>query len=337
MQYHYTYRITNIELKKHYYGCRTSKVEPKLDLGIIYFSSSTDKVFIKDQRENNQNYKYKIVKIFDTRKDAELFETILHEKFQVQIHESFYNKAKNTLMGFSVESRKQTEEHIKNRIRRGMVSAINITTNERVYVTSDEYQSDMNLTHHLSNWVFSESHNLKISIAKLGVKLSEKHKEAISNSGKEKYKDEEFYKKFCITMSEVNKRENKRTAAGSKIKEKWKDADYLEKMKNRKARSSDGTKMKDKWADSDWKENILNQRRLSFEKRKTIYNVYDSNDNLILENKGIIELRNIWNNLHKVQKSKPLGSTRQSYDKLKLKNRIDLIGYYSKEVISNEN
>ena len=45
--YYYVYRITNKLLNKHYYGSRGSKIEPKLDLGIKYFSSSTDKNFIK--------------------------------------------------------------------------------------------------------------------------------------------------------------------------------------------------------------------------------------------------------------------------------------------------
>jgi len=36
----YIYRISNIELKKYYYGVRTAK-NPIKDLGIIYFSSST--------------------------------------------------------------------------------------------------------------------------------------------------------------------------------------------------------------------------------------------------------------------------------------------------------
>ena len=63
MKYHYTYRITNKILKKHYYGVRTSKDKPELDLGIKYFSSSSDSDFIKDQNCNIQNYRYKILKV----------------------------------------------------------------------------------------------------------------------------------------------------------------------------------------------------------------------------------------------------------------------------------
>ena len=61
--YHYVYRITNIIEKKHYYGCRTSKIIiPQNDLGVKYFSCSKDKVFKFDQKENPQNSNNKIKK-----------------------------------------------------------------------------------------------------------------------------------------------------------------------------------------------------------------------------------------------------------------------------------
>ncbi len=43
-------------------------------------------------------------------------------------------------------------------------------------------------------------------------------------------------KLFSEKMEIINKNEIKRTDAGNKIKELWKDVDYLEKMKNRKSR-----------------------------------------------------------------------------------------------------
>ena len=58
LQKHYVYRITNIILKKYYYGVRSCRIEPKKDLGHKYFSSSTDKLFIQDQKRNrNENQK----------------------------------------------------------------------------------------------------------------------------------------------------------------------------------------------------------------------------------------------------------------------------------------
>ena len=94
--YHYVYRITNLVENKHYYGKRSSKIEPKKDLGKKYFSSSSDKNFIKDQKENPQNYKYKIVAIFTKSSDALEREKLLHFKFNVNSNIKFYNRAKQT-------------------------------------------------------------------------------------------------------------------------------------------------------------------------------------------------------------------------------------------------
>ena len=63
MKYHYTYRITNIKDGMYYYGVHSCDCLPQEDIGIKYFSSSK-KQFIKDQKENPQDYKYKVVKIF---------------------------------------------------------------------------------------------------------------------------------------------------------------------------------------------------------------------------------------------------------------------------------
>ena len=69
-KFHYVYRITNIVSKRHYYGVKSSSCHPSLDIGIKYFSSSKDKEFMIDQKENPQNYRYKVVKIFNSRKEA---------------------------------------------------------------------------------------------------------------------------------------------------------------------------------------------------------------------------------------------------------------------------
>jgi len=98
--YHYTYRITNKKLNKHYYGTRSSKIKPEKDIGIYYFSSSKDKWFIQDQKDNHQDYRYKVIKIFNTRKEALELEIKLHNKFNVGLNESFFNKSKQTSTGF---------------------------------------------------------------------------------------------------------------------------------------------------------------------------------------------------------------------------------------------
>jgi len=103
--YHYVYRITNIVLNKHYYGKRSSKKQPILDLGIKYFSSSTDSNFIKDQKKNSQNYKYKIIRIFTDSHSACVFESKLHYKFAVGVNPNFYNKTNQTANRFDSTGR----------------------------------------------------------------------------------------------------------------------------------------------------------------------------------------------------------------------------------------
>jgi len=98
--FHYVYRISNKIENKHYYGVRSSKDSPVDDLGIKYFSSALDKVFKKDQKENPQNYKYKVVKKFSSRKEAMAYEIKLHNKFDVAVSEAFYNRSKSTSLGF---------------------------------------------------------------------------------------------------------------------------------------------------------------------------------------------------------------------------------------------
>lgn len=113
MKYHYVYRITNKVCRQHYYGVRSSNKHPKQDLGIQYFSSSYDKDFIKDQKENPANFKYKIIFICKTRQDCLQIEIKLHSKFNVSSNTSFYNKAKQLSNGFDCSGVSLTEEHKK--------------------------------------------------------------------------------------------------------------------------------------------------------------------------------------------------------------------------------
>jgi hypothetical protein len=92
--YNYLYRITNIIENRHYYGSRTChKITPQEDLGIRYFSSSTDKKFLNDQKENPQNYRYKVIIISKFRKKVVELEIKLHKRFKVHTNLNFYNKA----------------------------------------------------------------------------------------------------------------------------------------------------------------------------------------------------------------------------------------------------
>ena len=122
-KYHYVYRITNTKLNKHYYGTRSSKIEPSKDIGVKYFSSSSDIQFRDDQKNNPQNYKYTIVSEFNSREEALELEIKLHNKFNVGVNESFYNKAKQTSIFYdttgiplSSERRTKLSKKLKGRV-----------------------------------------------------------------------------------------------------------------------------------------------------------------------------------------------------------------------------
>lgn len=111
--YHYVYRITNITENKHYYGVRSCNILPKKDLGVKYFSSSTDKEFIKEQKTSPSNFKYKVIAVYDKRQSALNLEVRLHAKFDVGFNTHFYNKVKQTSNKFDNAS-VMTEEYLRN-------------------------------------------------------------------------------------------------------------------------------------------------------------------------------------------------------------------------------
>jgi len=104
-RFHYVYRITNIVSNKHYYGKRTTSIDPFMDLGTKYFSSSTDKEFLTEQESVPQNFKYKVIGIFTTSQGALELEIKLHFKFDVGVNESFFNKVRQTSTGFSTSGK----------------------------------------------------------------------------------------------------------------------------------------------------------------------------------------------------------------------------------------
>ncbi len=93
---HIVYRITTPK-GLHYYGSRTSNT---IDIGIKYFTSSSITEFVKDYKNNPQNYKTKVIKEFDNPWDKILFESFLHEKFNVKNNPKFLNKSNQTPSGF---------------------------------------------------------------------------------------------------------------------------------------------------------------------------------------------------------------------------------------------
>lgn len=85
-----------------------------------------------------------------------------------------------------------------------------------------------------------------------------------SKAAFKRYEDEEFCNKFKETMTEVNKRQDKREIAGTKIKKLWETTEYREKTnsaRNASHRKSNSEAFKEKWKDEEWKAKILADRK----------------------------------------------------------------------------
>lgn len=108
--YHYTYRITNTKERMYYYGVHSCVCQPKEDIGVKYWSTSKNKEFKADIKNNPQNYKYKVLKIFETRIEAVEHEIFLHKKFNVGVNNKFYNDSMQTSTSFDTSGRASVKD-----------------------------------------------------------------------------------------------------------------------------------------------------------------------------------------------------------------------------------
>lgn len=115
-KHHYTYIIINQENGMMYIGTRSCNVNPMFDIGVKYFSSSSNKEFIKDQKENKWKYSYQVLKEFEKRKEAVSLEIELHQEHEVGKSDLFYNKCKQTATGFDNTGNKEIALKISNKI-----------------------------------------------------------------------------------------------------------------------------------------------------------------------------------------------------------------------------
>jgi len=108
---HYVYRVTYNN--EYYYGSRTSLKQDIVDDFWNYGTSSKRKKLII---KNKEDYKLKIIKVFDNPGDKILYESFLHQLFNVKNHSSFWNESNQTPFGFDTTGMKFifTEEHKNN-------------------------------------------------------------------------------------------------------------------------------------------------------------------------------------------------------------------------------
>jgi hypothetical protein len=97
----YVYQITHIISNKKYIGVRTTSNDDLYNDLIKYKSSSSNKTFIHDQKQNPKDYLYEILSIHETREMAENEEARLHLLYDVKNNDQFYNICNSKGSGFN--------------------------------------------------------------------------------------------------------------------------------------------------------------------------------------------------------------------------------------------
>ena len=98
--FNYVYQISSNDTFKKYIGVRSSDINPENDLGVIYFSSSSDKEFIKSQKINPENFKYEILSVHNDRISAVNEEIRLHKLYGVSSNDNYINKSESRSFGY---------------------------------------------------------------------------------------------------------------------------------------------------------------------------------------------------------------------------------------------
>ena len=102
---HYVYRVTDYtrNIEENYYGSRSTAKNNYIEDFWYYRTSSKYNTIIK---ENKENYKVKIIKVFNNPGDKILYKAFLHQYFDVKLSNMFWNKSNQTPFGFDTTGTK---------------------------------------------------------------------------------------------------------------------------------------------------------------------------------------------------------------------------------------
>jgi ribosome-binding protein aMBF1 (putative translation factor) len=110
IKYYYVYKITDKKRKKYYIGSRTSEIPPDQDLGHVYFSSSTNRKFITEQRKTPNQFIYEIIKTFSDIEQALKYETELIQQKNALNDKNYYNG--RTRLNFAATNSRATKSTV---------------------------------------------------------------------------------------------------------------------------------------------------------------------------------------------------------------------------------
>ena len=205
-QHNFVYLIWNKTNHKKYIGTKSSNEEPKNVIGHTYFSCSKDKDFMNEQKEHPENFRYKVLKDFKTRKEALNLECELHHRYKVDTNDDFYNRAMQTSDGFDCHFKHEHwPDWVKEKISRSNKGKkLSPETKEKLKATIKKNGSHkgekngMYGKHHSEETLAKIRSNPNISHKKenhplWGTHLSEEHKRKISlaNKGKNRMTEEQ--------------------------------------------------------------------------------------------------------------------------------------------------
>ena len=287
---HYVYRITNLnptDERLYYIGVRsTSKASAELD---TYMGSS--KYLKEDMKEIGvENFKKEILSEWKTRKLAVEEEIRLHNKFDVAKNPLFYNRSKQTSIGFdttgyiavidnrdgktkSVSKEEYNRFDYYNGCALGMVNVVDTRTNTNKRVTKEEYN---NFDYYVS-----------VTIGKVTVIDVRDNK--TKTVTKEEYAANDFYISPSLNKVSVTDKKNGKILRISK--EDFKQSTDLEFHTKNKVVAYDDKGVKHLVSKSEYKNNtnlkhtatntVVARNKITGEKTRIPKELFDSSDDWI--------------------------------------------------------
>ncbi len=152
---HYVYRITDYTRteEEHYYGSHTpefGKEYNSLEEEFWTYRTSSKRNILNENRK--EDYKVKILKVFDNPADKMIYEAYLHQYFDVTNNKHFWNGSNQTPFGWNNTNM--------------------VVTSERKWVTKEEF-NEKNLTGLMKNHKHSIKYNKNYVVTKSLTRISQ--------------------------------------------------------------------------------------------------------------------------------------------------------------------
>lgn len=193
---YYVYKITNLTNNMYYVGSRQSKCSPNDDLGIKYFSSSSNKNFINEQKQNPNKFKYEILSVHNSRMEAFEEEVRIQTELGCLEDDLCYNRSINHA---SFTNYSKTFKHTKEAKEKMS------TSKNEYYKTHDPWNKGYRYSKEYRDKL-SEQRKGKPQPWHKGRKQSDSTKEKISEKLKEYFKTHDNPRKGCHMSEDAKKR-----------------------------------------------------------------------------------------------------------------------------------